>query len=102
MPPCSRCNTFLFHARIQLWARCPTRWVKLGKDWAGKFSKQDFFEEPGQPAERECSAGILGKVIDNEVTLNFVAVCFSVTAFAQSVPPKVGNKPVVRVKPKEP
>jgi hypothetical protein len=34
--------------------------------------------------------------------LILVAVCFSATAFAQSAPPKVGNKPVVRVKPKEP
>jgi hypothetical protein len=30
------------------------------------------------------------------------AVCFSATAFAQSAPPKVGNKPLVQVKPKEP
>ena len=34
--------------------------------------------------------------------LILVAICFSATAFAQSAPPKVGNKPVVRVKPKEP
>ena len=35
--------------------------------------------------------------------LIFVAICFSTTAFAQSAPPKVGNKPPpVRVKPKEP
>ena len=34
--------------------------------------------------------------------LILVAICFSATAFAQSTPPKVGNKPVVRVKPKEP
>ena len=34
--------------------------------------------------------------------LILVAVCFSATAFAQSAPPTVGNKPVVRVKPKEP
>jgi hypothetical protein len=30
------------------------------------------------------------------------AVCFSATAFAQSTSPKVGNKPLVQVKPKEP
>jgi hypothetical protein len=29
-------------------------------------------------------------------------VCFSANAFAQSAPPKVGNKPLVQVKPKEP
>ena len=34
--------------------------------------------------------------------LILVAVCFSTTAFAQSAPPKVGNKPLVQVKPKEP
>ena len=33
--------------------------------------------------------------------LILVAICFSATAFAQSAPPK-GNKPMVRVKPKEP
>ena len=31
-----------------------------------------------------------------------VAICFSTTAFAQSAPPKLGNKPLVQVKPKEP
>ena len=30
------------------------------------------------------------------------AICFSATAFAQSASPKVGNKPLVQVKPKEP
>ena len=34
--------------------------------------------------------------------LILVAICFSATAFAQTAPPKVGNKPVVQVKPKEP
>ena len=34
--------------------------------------------------------------------LILVAICFSTTAFAQSAPPKVGNKPLVQVKPKEP
>ena len=33
--------------------------------------------------------------------LILVATCFTTTAFAQSAPPKVGNKPSVRVKPKE-
>jgi hypothetical protein len=31
-----------------------------------------------------------------------VAICFAATAFAQSAPPKVGNKSLVQVKPKEP
>jgi hypothetical protein len=34
--------------------------------------------------------------------LILVAICLSVTAFAQGAPPKVGNKPLVQVKPKEP
>jgi hypothetical protein len=34
--------------------------------------------------------------------LILVAICFSATAFAQSAPPKLGSKPLVLVKPKEP
>ena len=34
--------------------------------------------------------------------LVLVAICFSATAFAQSAPPKIGNKRLVQVKPKEP
>ena len=34
--------------------------------------------------------------------LILIAICFSATAFAQSAPPKVGKKPLVQVKPKEP
>jgi len=30
------------------------------------------------------------------------AVCFLTSAFAQDAPPKIGNKPLVRMKPKEP
>jgi hypothetical protein len=36
------------------------------------------------------------------VLLLLTAISFSATAFAQSAPPKVGNKPLVQVKPKEP
>jgi hypothetical protein len=36
------------------------------------------------------------------VLLVLVTVCFSATAFAQSPPPKIGNKPLVQVRPKEP
>ena len=32
----------------------------------------------------------------------FAAVCFSTSAYAQAAPPKVGNKPLVQVKSKEP
>jgi hypothetical protein len=34
--------------------------------------------------------------------LILLVICFSATAFAQSAPPKVGNKSLVQVKPKEP
>ena len=34
--------------------------------------------------------------------LILVAICFSATAFAQSSPPKIGNKSLVQIKPKEP
>jgi hypothetical protein len=34
--------------------------------------------------------------------LILVAICFSANAFAQDAPPKVGNKPLAQVKPKEP
>src|SRR5258708_40325741 len=34
--------------------------------------------------------------------LILLAMCLSTTAVAQSAPPKVGNKPLVQVKPKEP
>jgi hypothetical protein len=36
------------------------------------------------------------------VLLVLAAIGFSATAFAQSAPPKVGNKPLAQVKPKEP
>jgi hypothetical protein len=36
------------------------------------------------------------------VLLILVAICFSANTFAQDAPPKVGNKPLARVKPKEP
>ena len=31
-----------------------------------------------------------------------IAVCFSTSAFSQDAKPKIGNKPLVQVKPKEP
>jgi hypothetical protein len=34
--------------------------------------------------------------------LILVAICYSTTAFAQSAPPKLGSKPLVQVRPKEP
>src|SRR5258708_13266156 len=37
-----------------------------------------------------------------KVLLVLLAICFSANAFAQDAPPKVGNKPLAQVKPKEP
>jgi len=52
------------------------------------------------------SPGRAGAKGEGELTMRslliLVAICFSATAFAQSAPPKVGNKPLVQVKPKEP
>jgi hypothetical protein len=69
----------------------------------------------GAPAERECSAGYFSVIslqrsgcreakgkLTMRSMLILVAICFSATAFAQSAPPKVGNKSLVQVKPKEP
>jgi hypothetical protein len=36
------------------------------------------------------------------VLLILAAISFSATSFAQSSPPKIGNKPLVQVKPKKP
>jgi hypothetical protein len=36
------------------------------------------------------------------ILIILAAISFSAAAFAQSAPPKVGNKPMVQVKPKEP
>jgi len=36
------------------------------------------------------------------VLIVLAAIGFSATAFAQTAPPKVGNKPLAQVKPKEP
>src|SRR6476619_2527871 len=43
-----------------------------------------------------------GNQLTIRLLLLLVAICFSTAAFAQSTPPKVGNKPLVQLKPKEP
>jgi hypothetical protein len=50
--------------------------------------------EVGAPEEK-------GKLAMRSLLI-FVAICFSAIAFAQSAPPKIGNKRLVQVKPKEP
>jgi hypothetical protein len=37
-----------------------------------------------------------------KVLVILTAFCFSTSAYAQAAPPKVGNKPLAQVKPKEP
>ena len=43
---------------------------------------------------------------EGEITMRslviLAAVCFSTSAYAQDTPPKVGNKPLAQIKPKEP
>jgi RNA polymerase alpha subunit len=51
-----------------------------------------------------CSAGglrVKGKMTMKALTV-FAAVCFLTSAYAQDAAPKVGNKPLTQVKPKEP
>ena len=43
-----------------------------------------------------------GKQVTISSLLILVAIAFSTTELAQGAPPKAGNKPVARVKPKEP
>ena len=43
-----------------------------------------------------------GKHVTISSLLILVAIAFSTTELAQGAPPKAGNKPVARVKPKEP
>ena len=73
-----------------------------------------IFEEPGAARRARMLCGIFcnqhpgsgchdarGKLTMRSLFI-LVAICFSATAFAQSAPPKIGNKPLVRLKPKEP
>jgi len=88
--------------------------ASLQKTGAGSFSKQSILKRPARPRERECSAGYFfnqppevgvseakGKLTMRSLLI-LVAICFSATAFAQSAPPKIGNKRLVQEKPKEP
>jgi hypothetical protein len=46
--------------------------------------------------------GLKAKGMTMKALVILVAICFSANAFAKDKPPKVGNKPLVLVKPKEP
>jgi hypothetical protein len=82
-------------------ARC-----KFVKDRDRAYSKQSILRDPARPAERECSADFSVNSLQRSLMMRslliLAAICFSATAFAQSAPPKVGNKSLVQVKPKEP
>jgi hypothetical protein len=56
-----------------------------------------FFDQSPQVGASEAK----GKLTMRSLLI-LVAICFSATAFAQSAPPKIGNKRLVQVKPKEP
>ena len=116
MALCSRCNIVFvsFEGRNFGLALRPAR-CKFEKIGAGSFGKQSILRTPARSAERECSADIFcnqpptdrgvscGKTVHSMRSLFIlVAICFSGTVFAQSAPPKVGNKTVVQVKPKAP
>src|ERR1700738_2041871 len=55
--------------------------------------------ERRRPATFACRAEGEGEMT-MRVLLVLAAISFSATAFAQSAPPKVGNKPLVQMKPK--
>jgi hypothetical protein len=92
-------------------ARC-----KFVKDRGGLIRQTINFEEPGGfPRRARMLCGIFSVIrlqrsgcreakgkLTMRSLLMLVAICFSATAFAQSAPPKVGNKSLVQVKPKEP
>jgi hypothetical protein len=94
--PCSRRNISLVpfeDAQFGLALR-PAR-CKFGKIRVESLNKLSNFAA-ARTAPR--SAGYLLM----RSLLILVAICFSATAFAQSAPPKIGNKRLIQVKPKEP
>jgi hypothetical protein len=105
--PCPRCNiSFVpFEGNNFGLALQPAR-CKFVTDRGTAFSKQSILRNPARPAERECSVDFsvssLKRSLMMRSPLVLAAICFSATAFAQSAPPKVGNKSLVQVKPKEP
>jgi hypothetical protein len=58
------------------------------------------------PTVGDYTADLAGSEGEGEMTMRVLlvlfAICFSATAFAQSAPPKVGNKSLAQAKPKEP
>ena len=93
----------------------PTRPVQVCKRPGGALSKQSILRNPARPRRARMLCGIFSLIslqrsgcreakgkLTMRSLLTLVAICFSATAFAQSTPPKVGNKPLVQLKPKEP
>ena len=115
MPPCSRCNiSFVPFEGTEFWTRTPTRSVQACKRPGGLIRKQSILEELSGPQSANALRDIFsnqppevgGREANGKLTMRslliLVAICFSATAFAQSAPPKVGNKSLAQVKPKEP
>ena len=90
--------------------------TSLVKDRGGHSVSNQFLGTPGAPrrARMLCGTFFLESAsrspgcrgAKGELTMRslliLVAICFSGTVFAQSAPPKVGNKPLVQLKPKAP
>jgi len=62
--------------------------------------------KPASLASHQEAQGRMMRTRGKQVTISslliLVAIAFSTTELAQGAPPKAGNKPVARVKPKEP
>ena len=114
--PCSRCNISLVSSRERNFLLAPRRArCKLVKARGWAFSKQSILRNPGAARRARMLCGIFSVIplqrsgcreAKDQLTMRslliLAAICFSATAFAQSAPPKLGGKPLVQVKPKEP
>jgi len=108
-------TSLLFRLMEQLFGLAPrVARCKFVRDRGRAFNKQSILRNPGAARRARMLCGIFsvislersGREAKGKLTMRslliLVAICFSATAFAQSAPPKVGNKPLAQVKPKEP
>ena len=110
-------TSLLFHPRdAVLVSYSDPLGASLQKTGAGSFGKQSILRTPGAARRARMLCGTfsvislqgVGGVVRQSGKLTMrsllilVAICCSGSAFAQGTPPKVGNKPLVQVKPKEP
>jgi hypothetical protein len=91
----------------QFWARTPTRPMQVWKRPGPGIQQAINFEEPpaspqsaNAPRVIFCIREVGCREMVMRSLLILVAICFSGTVFAQSPAPKVGNKPLVQLKPK--